>query len=109
MRPRVTVVVWLLVAALASPLQAETCRGGAPGVNKPGFRPNTTVPFALVESPDGRPFPAAARPCVWRAFEAWTLANAVSALGVRFVPGPGGVIVRFDEPRGTLPSRVAGG
>lgn len=109
MRPRVTVVVWLLVVATASPSQAQTCRGNAPAVNKPGFRPGTTIPFALLDSPSGTPFPADAGPCVERAFEAWTAANAATALGVRFVPGPGGVVVRFDDRRGHLPSFVAGG
>lgn len=109
MRPRVTVVVWLLVAATASPLRAETCRGAAPVVNKPGFRPNSTIAFALVDSPNGQPFPAGAMPCVWRAFQAWTAANAETMLGVRFVPGPGGIRVRFDDARGLLPDRVAGG
>lgn len=109
MRPRVTVVVWLLVAALASPLQAEICRGEAPGVNKPGFRPHSTVAYALVDSPAGRPFPAAAIPCAWRAFQAWTAANVETLLDVRFVPGPGGITVRFDDERGRLPDRVAGG
>lgn len=109
MRPRVTVVVWLLVATTASPLQAQTCQGATPVVNKPGFRPNSTIAFALVGSPNGRPFPLDAIPCVWRAFQAWTAANAETMLGVRFVPGPGGVRVRFDDDGGLLPDRVAGG
>lgn len=109
MRPRVTVVVWLLVAATASPVRAQTCQGATPVVNKPGFRPNTTMAFALVDSPSGHPFPPGAVPCVWRAFQAWTAANAETMLGVRFVPGPGGIRVRFDDARGLLPDRVAGG
>lgn len=109
MRPRVTVVVWLLVAAMAAPSQAQTCRGAAPVVNKPGFRPNSTIPYLVLDAPDGRPFPAEATVCVQRAFEAWTAANVATALDVRFVPGPGGIVVRFDEPHGHLPSFAAGG
>lgn len=109
MRPRVTVVVWLLVAATASPTQAQICRGTAPAVNKPGFRPNATIPFALLDSPSGTPFPAEAAVCVQQAFAAWTTANAATALGVRFVPGAGGIVVRFDDRRGHLPSFAAGG
>jgi hypothetical protein len=102
------VVVWLLVAATGTPSEARTCRGGGPGVNKLGFRPHATVPVTVMPSPSGRPFPPAVLACVWRAFDAWTAVNAQTALDVRFVPGEGGIVVRFDDERHLLPKHVAG-
>ena len=106
---RLTLFVCLLAAVAAAPGEAQTCRGAAPRVNKQGFRPQQTVAFSVAPSPDGRPFPADKLLCVWRAFQAWTEANAATALGVRFVHGMDGIVVRFVDVEKPLPRYVAGG
>lgn len=98
-----------LVMALSARGVAQTCAtGAAPRVNKAGFRPAATIPYTVAPSPKGQRFPDAMVPCVERAFDAWTAANAESSLDVRFVPGVGGVVVRYDDVRGLLPHDVAG-
>jgi hypothetical protein len=109
MKKLFTVVVCLLVAAPSAEAESGMCRAGAPDVNKRGFRPNATVPYDMTAAPSGRPFPLEKIACVWRAFNAWTKANAQTALGVRFVPGPGGIVVRYADAEGRLPTYVAGG
>lgn len=104
----VACLVWLLTAVVATPSAAQTCQGAAPRVNKPGFRHRQTITFSVAASPTGEPFPDDRRACVWRAFQAWNEANAATALGVTFVPGPDGVVVRYDRHRGKLADRVAG-
>lgn len=104
-----TAVVWLCAALLARPGAAQTCHADPPGINKPGFRPNGTITYAVAPSPRGVPFPPDQLACVWRAFHAWTEANDATALGVRFVPGPGGIVVRYDDAGGLLPRDAAGG
>jgi hypothetical protein len=104
-----TVVVCLLVAAQSAGADSRICRAGGPDVNKRGFRPNAVVAYDMAASPSGRPFPIEKIPCVWRAFHAWTKVNAETALGVRFVPGQGGILVRYADAEGSLPTRVAGG
>lgn len=95
--------------AAADPLRAS-CGTAAPLVNKPGFRPGQTVPYALLDSPGGARFPPEMVSCVERAFEAWTTANLASGLEVRFLPGEGGIGVRFDKPGGlALPLRRGAG
>lgn len=108
MGTRRTAIVVALLAAMGARGAAQTCVAGAPRVNKPGFRPSATIVYAVAPSPSGRPFPDAMVPCVERAFDAWTAANAQSSLGVYFVPGPGGIVVRFDDLRRMLPRDVAG-
>ena len=103
-----TVVVWLLAAVMAGRSEAQTCHA-EPRINKSGFRPRATIAYAVAPSPRGVPFPTDRLACVWRAFQAWTDANVESELGVRFVPGPGGIVVRFDDPSGLLPRSAAGG
>lgn len=98
----------LLMAAAAAPGQAQTCPTSAPSVNKPGFRDHQIVAFSVAPSPGGAAFPDEMRACVWRAFQAWNAANAAAALDVVFVPGHGGVVVRYDERDGLLPERAAG-
>lgn len=104
-----SVVVWLLAVSLVAPGEAQTCHADPPSINKTGFRPNVTITYAVAPSPRGVAFPPDKLACVWRAFQAWTEANGESALGVRFVPGPGGIVVRYDDARGTLPRDAAGG
>jgi hypothetical protein len=104
-----TVVVWLLAVTMAAPSGAQTCDVDPPRINKAGFRPNVTIAYAVAPSPRGVPFPAGQLACVWRAFHAWTDANTASDLGVRFVPGPGGIVVRYDDPAGVLPRDAAAG
>ena len=104
-----TLVVWLLAAVMAAASDAQTCRVDPPRINKPGFRPNVTIAYAVAPSPRGVPFPPDQLACVWRAFQAWTGANDASALGVRFVPGPRGIVVRYDDPLGLLPRHAAAG
>jgi hypothetical protein len=106
---RLTLFVCLLVAVAGAQAQAQTCRGAAPRVNKPGFRPRQAVAFSVASSPESRPFPADKLACVWRAFHAWTAANASTTLGVRFVHGPDGIVVRFADVENPLPPYVAGG
>lgn len=101
-------MVCALVAALGARPTAQTCAAGGPKVNKPGFRPNTTVQYMVAPTPSGQPFPADRLACVARAFEAWTLANQESSLAVRFEYGEGGIVVRFDDARHLLPADVAG-
>jgi hypothetical protein len=105
----VTVVGWLLAVVVAGPSEAQTCRADPPRISKPGFRPNVTISYAVTPSPRGVPFPPDQLACVWRAFQAWTDANDESALGVRFVPGPGGIVVRYDDALGLLPRHAAAG
>ncbi len=81
---------------------AGDCHSATPLVNKRGFRPNSTVTYALAGSPDGSPFPADKAACVERAFDAWTRANLKSKLNVTFVPGDGGIVVRFDNRGGLV-------
>jgi hypothetical protein len=109
MNKLLTVVVCLLVAAPPAGAESGTCRAGGPDVNKRGFRPNATVPYDMAASPSGRPFPLEMIPCVWRAFHAWTKANVATSLGVRFVSGPGGIVVRYADAAERLPTYVAGG
>jgi hypothetical protein len=109
MNKLLTVVVCLLVAAPPADANSDKCRAGAPDVNKLGFRPNATVPYDMVASPSGRPFPIEMIPCVWRAFHAWTKANVATSLGVKFVPGSGGIVVRYADAEESLPQFVAGG
>ncbi len=87
---------------LAPSAHAERCDASAPAVNKTGFRPGTTVFYGVADSPDGTPFPGRMRACLARAFDAWTTANAWAGSWVRFVPGPGGIIVRFDAEGGLV-------
>lgn len=101
----VVCLVGLLVSA--APGQAQTCQGSAPPVNKPGFRDHQTVAVSVAPSPGGAAFPDEMRACVWRAFQAWNAANAATALDVVFVPGPAGVVVRYDDRDGMLPQRAA--
>jgi hypothetical protein len=108
MRTRGVAVVWVLVTAMGVVPAAQTCGPVPPRVNKPGFRPSAIITYAVAPSPSGLPFPEAMVPCVARAFDAWTAANAESSLDVRFVPGPGGIVVRFDDLRRLLPRDVAG-
>jgi hypothetical protein len=103
----VLVVLALVRTASADPVR-YTCLAAVPDVNKPGFRPGQIVSYTTAPSPDGKPFPAALVSCVDRAFAAWTAANRRSGLDVAFVPGPGGIEVRFDKPGGLIlpPSRA---
>jgi hypothetical protein len=71
-------------------------------INKVGFRPASTVYYDVAAAPDAVPFPDDMRACVDRAFEAWTTANAWSGSWVRFAPGPGGIVVRFDARGGMV-------
>ena len=103
---RAVVCLVCLLAAVA-PVEAQTCRGASPRVNKPGFRPHQTIAFSVAPSSTGEAFPAAMLACVWRAFQAWNDANAASSLAVTFVPGPGGIVVRYDHAREVLPQRAA--
>ena len=104
-----TLFVCLLMAMAAAPGEAQSVPWPAPRVNKQGFRPQQTVAFSVAPSPAGRPFPADKLLCVWRAFQAWTEANASTALGVRFVHGMDGIVVRFVDVERPLPRYVAGG
>jgi len=104
-----TLVVWLLATVMAGASDAQTCRVDSPRINKPGFRPNAAIAYAVAPSPRGVRFPPDQLACVWRAFQAWTDANDASTLGVRFVPGPGGIVVRYDDPIGLLPRHAAAG
>lgn len=99
-------LVWAMTVA-AAPGEAQTCRGASPRINKPGFRPQQTIAFSIAPSADGEAFPADTLACVWRAFQAWNDANASTLLGVTFVPGPGGIVVRYDHERTVLPDRAA--
>lgn len=103
----VVCLVGLLVTAAVAPGEAQTFSGTSPRVNKPGFRPQQTVAFAVAPSPSGEAFPPEMLACVWRAFQAWNDANATTSLDVTFVPGPGGVVVRYDHARAVLPARAA--
>lgn len=110
----VDVVVSAVLAVAAVPPSAadplrQVCEAAEPAVNKAGFRPGQVVTYALLPSPGGAPFPAEMVACVERAFEGWSSANLATGLDVRFVPGPGGIGVRFDKPNGlALPPRRAG-
>lgn len=98
------------VIALGAGLAAQPCGMARPAVNKAGFRPGLTVTWRVGPSPAGHDFPAELVPCVARAFEAWTAANAATGIDVRFVPGRGGVTVRLDDPGGrVLGAKQAGG
>jgi hypothetical protein len=98
MRRRAALIVTLgVVARLIAPLAASPCALAGVAPNKVGFRAGATVPWTVHGAPDGTPFPSHLRPCVAAAFAAWTAANARSGAGVRFEPGPGGIIVRFDN------------
>lgn len=83
--------------------------GSCPAVNKRGFRPGAVVAYMTAPSSGGTPFPAALVPCVRRAFDAWTRANARTGLGVAFAWGPGGIVVRMDDPGGRLLTEETGG
>lgn len=98
-----------LSAASAPHAGADTCGRSTPIVNKMGFRPGATVYFDTAPSPDGTRFPAEWHTCVVRAFDAWTTANAWAGSWVRFMPGRGGIVVRFDAAAGmVLHGRSAG-
>lgn len=105
----VSVVVWLFALMIAASTAAQPCQADPPRINKMGFHANVAIPYAVSPSPRGVPFPPAQLACVWRAFQAWTDANDASTLGVRFVPGPGGIVVRYDDPFGLLPRDAAAG
>lgn len=103
--------MWTRVAAWAAcvlVLASATTRGaggdgcGWPVVNKRGFRPHAVVAYTVGPSPGGAPFPAHRVECVARAFDAWTRANRLSGLDVRFVPGHGGLVVRVDRRGGLV-------
>jgi hypothetical protein len=81
---------------------SQPCAPARPEVNKPGFRAGAIVRWTFGDSPGGTPFPEEMQACVARAFEAWTAANHTSGLHVRFTPGHGGIIVRFDKPGGLI-------
>lgn len=83
-------------------VDGQPCAPARPEVNKPGFRAATTVPWTTGDAPGGTPFPEEMRACVARAFDAWTSANRSSGSLVRFTPGEGGIIVRFDKPGGLI-------
>jgi hypothetical protein len=95
-------LVSLAVVVSPSVSGAGDCHFASPLVNKRGFRPNSTVTYALAGSPSGDPFPADKAGCVQRAFDAWTRANVRTKLNVRFVPGDGGIVVRFDTHGGLV-------
>jgi hypothetical protein len=109
MSKTITIAVWLMSMSIAGRTDAQTCHVDPPRINKPGFRPNVTIAYAVAPSPHGVPFPSDQLACVWRAFQAWTDANDASALGVRFVPGPHGIVVRYDDHLGLLPRHAAAG
>lgn len=85
------------------------CHHARPVVNKTGFRPHARIPYSFGRSPDGTPFPTGRIRCVTRAFDAWTRANEEAGLHVRFVPGPGGIVVRMDNPGGLILRARRGG
>lgn len=99
----------LALGLLAPSAHAERCDASGPAINKTGFRPATTVFYDVAPSPDGTPFPGRMRECLDRAFDAWTTANAWAGSWVRFVPGPGGVVVRFDVEGGLVLRRGRAG
>lgn len=101
--------VCLLVPATLVGSDAADCRRATPIVNKQGFRPDATVAWGVGPSPDGTPFPADMYPCIQKAFDAWTRANRRTGLHVRFVPGPGGLVVRFDNRGGLVLQPGKGG
>lgn len=92
----------LLGLALTIEPAAGEARCRVPAVNKRGFRPHAVVSYTVSAAPGGAPFPENRIPCVDRAFEAWTRANAATGLDVRFVRGMGGIVVRFDRPGGLV-------
>lgn len=109
MTTRVVAMVATAALAVAAPLGAQPCAPARPGVNKPGFRAGATIPWTTGDAPGGTPFPEEMRSCVARAFAAWTAANRAAGSLVRFTPGEGGIIVRFDKPGGiVLTDRRAG-
>ena len=91
--------VVLLVGAAHSGAD-EVCR--SPVVNKQGFRPQAVVAYTVDLAPGGKPFPLDKMKCVDRAFDAWTKANVLTGLQVRFVRGSGGIVVRFDRQGGLV-------
>ena len=102
-------IISAIVFGGVMPVEAERCGSSAPSVNKMGFRPGATISFQTAPAPDGMPFPAGLQACVTRAFDAWTTANAWSGSWVRFTPGPGGIVVRFDSAGGlVLPPKRGG-
>lgn len=101
-------VVATLVLSVV-PVHGQPCAPARPEVNKSGFRAGTAVPWITGDAPGGTPFPDEMRACVARAFDAWTAANRAAGSDVRFTPGEGGIIVRFDKPGGLiLTDRKAG-
>jgi len=110
-RPRFArLMLAVAFAASAGNAAAGPCIGTAPGANPAGFRPQARIHYRIVASPDGTPFPDEWRVCVQRAFDAWTRANTFTSLGVHFVPGEGGVVVRRDNLAGlVVPRGRAGG
>lgn len=102
-------VACLLALALTVEPAAGEARCRVPAVNKRGFRPHAVVAYTVATSPGGGPFPSNRITCVDRAFEAWTRVNAVTGLGVRFVRGTGGIVVRFDRPDGLVLPQGKGG
>ena len=90
-------------------MAASAPAGSCPPVNKRGFRPGAVVAYMTAPASGGAPSPAAFVPCVRRAFEAWTRANTRTGLRVAFAWGPGGIVVRMDDPGGRLLSEETGG
>jgi hypothetical protein len=99
LRGAATVVALVLSTVQAS---AGPCGSWSPTVNKSGFRAGATVPWTTGDSPGGAPFPNAMLSCVARAFAAWSAANETSGSRVRFTPGVGGIVVRFDKAGGLI-------
>jgi hypothetical protein len=99
-------LVSLLVLAAAADGDAQDCRRQ---VNNQGFKPGATIGYTVAPSPDGTPFPTGLVACVRQAFDAWTNANRTTALDVRFVPGPGGIVVQRDKAGGLILPPQAGG
>jgi hypothetical protein len=97
----------LAMCTIAGAAQDPRC--GLPRVNKMGFRAHSTIAYTVAPSPDGTPFPANRIKCVKRAFDSWSRANRSTALGVQFVWGEGGIVVRRDKPGGLILSAKRGG
>ncbi len=110
MRRSLALTCLIVLGSAAASARDWRCPGRPAPINKTGFEAGTTVRYAVGGSPGGRSFPSISWPCVRAAFEAWTRANAETGLNVRFVPGPGGIVVRFDgTPPSILGSESGGG
>lgn len=107
---RTRTVIAILALSLGSATMAPAGDCAWLEVNKRGFRPHAVIAYVVEASPNGRPHSSRRLDCVDRAFDAWTRVNERSGLGVRFVRGTGGIVVRFDRPGGmALAADQAGG